>query len=118
MKLMVTFSIFIVLAFAAPAQNLTGVWRGTFEQNSLDPVFGKYSKETYKYEVQISQPEKGSIEGVTYSYLTTKFYGKAKLRGMFDKRNKTITIKETVLVEMKASGKTDPCLMTCYLDLP
>lgn len=116
MKLIVTISIFLVSSFVVPAQNLTGVWRGTFEQNSLDPIFGKYSKDTYKYEVQINQPEKGSIDGVTYSYLTTKFYGKAKLRGMFDKKNKTITIKETILVEVKATGKTDPCLMTCYLD--
>ncbi len=116
MRLIYTLSFILISSLAVNAQNLTGIWRGTFEQNTLDPVFGKFSKEAYKYEVQINQQGNGALEGVTYSYLTTIFYGKASLKGRLDKKNKTITIKETFLIEVKSTGKTDPCLMTCYLD--
>jgi hypothetical protein len=116
MRLIYTISLVLFSAFTLYAQNLTGVWRGTFEQNNLNPVVGQFSQNSYKYEVQMNDKKDGSIEGVTYSYLTTLFYGKASLKGMFDKKNKTITIKETFLIEVKSTGKTDPCLMTCYLD--
>ena len=116
MRLIYTLLIILLSAFALPAQNLTGVWRGTFEQNGLNTSLGRFSQESYKYEVQINDKKDGSIEGVTYSYLTTLFYGKASLKGRFDKKNKTITIKETFLIEVKSVGKSDPCLMTCYLD--
>ncbi|MFY7964390.1 MAG: hypothetical protein ACOVO1_05810 [Chitinophagaceae bacterium] len=116
MRLICTFSFIIITIFSVKAQTLTGIWRGTFEQNSLDPVFGKFSKDVYRYEVQLNNLSNGSLEGVTYSYLSTAFYGKASLKGIFDKKNKTLTIKETFLVEVKSVGKSDPCLMTCYLD--
>ncbi len=116
MRLIYTISLILLSAFTLQAQNLTGVWRGTFEQNNLNPVVGRFSQDSYKYEVQINDKKDGSIEGVTYSYLTTLFYGKASLKGRFDKKNKTITIKETFLIEVKSTGKSDPCLMTCYLD--
>lgn len=116
MRLIYTLSFILLSAFTSQGQNLTGVWRGTFEQNNLNPVAGRFSQDSYKYEVQINDKKDGSIEGVTYSYLTTLFYGKASLKGRFDKKNKTITIKETFLIEVKSVGKSDPCLMTCYLD--
>jgi hypothetical protein len=105
-----------VSSLSIQAQNLTGVWRGTFEQSTLDPLFGKFSHETYKYEVQLNNKDKGALEGVTYSYLTTVFYGKAALKGIFNKQHKTLTIKETILIEEKSTGRSEPCLMTCYLD--
>ncbi len=116
MRLIYILSFILLSSFALNAQNITGIWRGTFEQNSLDPVYGKFNSSTYKYEVQINDKKDGAVEGVTYSYLTTVFYGKASLKGRWNKNTKTLTIKETILVDMKASGKTDPCLMTCYLD--
>jgi hypothetical protein len=116
MRLIYTISLILLSAFTLQAQNLSGVWRGTFEQNNLNPIVGRFSQDSYKYEVQINDKKDGSIEGVTYSYLTTLFYGKASLKGRFDKKNKIITIKETFLIEVKSTGKTDPCLMTCYLD--
>jgi hypothetical protein len=70
--------------------------------------------------VQINQfgnnaAQKG-VQGVTYSYHTTVFYGKATLQGIYDSKNKSITIKETQLVELKIADQSEPCLMTCYLD--
>ena len=110
-------SIILLSSFSLHAQNITGIWRGTFDQNSLDASQGRFSHETYKYEVQINDKNDGTVEGVTYSYLTTIFYGKASLKGRWDKKNKTLTIKETFLIEVKsASGRSESCLMTCYLD--
>ena len=110
-------SIILLSSFSLHAQNITGIWRGTFDQNSLDASQGRFSHETYKYEVQIHDKNDGTVEGVTYSYLTTIFYGKASLKGRWDKKSKTLTIKETFLIEVKsASGRSESCLMTCYLD--
>ncbi len=111
-------TIFILLwsVFFLNAQNLKGIWRGSFEQRILDPVFGKFSKESYRYEVQLNQLKNNGVEGVTYSYLSTIFYGKAALKGVLDKKNKTVTLKETIMLEMKSAGTSDGCLMTCYLD--
>src|SRR4051812_9211905 len=96
------------------AQELTGIWRGYFNSG-----YG-YFKQQYKYEVQINQlgnnaSQKG-VQGVTYSYHSTVFYGKATLQGIYDSKNKSITIKETQLVELKIADQSEPCLMTCYLD--
>jgi len=77
-------------------------------------------KQQYKYEVQINQLSNSAlqkgVQGVTYSYRTTVFYGKATLQGIYDSKNKSLTIRETKLVELKIADRSDPCLMTCYLD--
>ncbi len=116
MRLILTIYILLGSVFFLNAQNLKGIWRGSFEQRTLDPVFGKFSKEAYRYEVQLNQLKNNGIEGVTYSYLSTIFYGKASLKGILDKKNKTVTIKETIMLDMQSAGKSDGCLMTCYLD--
>ena len=116
MRLIYTLSLILLSAFTLQAQNLTGVWRGTFEKNNLNLMMGQFSQDSYKYEVQINDKKDGSIEGVTYSYQTTFFYGKASLKGRWDKTKKIVTIKETLLIEVKTEGKSVPCLMTCYLD--
>jgi len=96
------------------AQSMLGIWRGYFYSG-----YGAF-KQQYKYEIQLNElPNKASqkaIQGVTYSYRTTVFYGKANLQGIYDAKNKSITIKETKLVELKIADKSEPCLMTCYLD--
>jgi len=79
---------FVILSPALKAQNLTGVWRGTFEKNNLNPMMGQFSQDSYKYEVQINDKQDGSVGGVTYSYHTTTFYGKAALKGRWDKSKK------------------------------
>lgn len=97
--------------FAADAQNITGIWRGYFIQKS----FGLY-EDRYKFEIQIEQTPGNSIKGVTYSYKTTVFYGKATLQGVYTKKTKNVIINELKLVEVKISEDSQPCLMTCYLD--
>lgn len=93
---------------------MLGIWRGYFYSG-----YGAF-KQQYKYEVQLNElPNPNSqkaVQGVTYSYRSTVFYGKASLQGIYDSKNKSITIKELKLVELKIADKSEPCLMTCYLD--
>lgn len=108
------FTFFYILLFtivAAGAQDLTGIWRGYFVQYN----FG-LSEDRYKFEIQMLQDGKSSMSGVTYSYRTTVFYGKADLQGIFNTKTKNLIFKENKLMEVKISDNSDPCLMTCYLD--
>lgn len=107
-----TFTLFalFISAFTLNAQDLTGIWRGNFYSGT-----GFYKQE-YRYEVQIDEAASKALKGVTYSYRTTVFYGKAALQGIYMDKNKTLIIKETEMLEMKISDQSVPCLMTCYLD--
>lgn len=104
-----TCTISIFFSKYATAQDLTGVWQGKFYSSGELMLGGDY-----KYEVQIAD-DNGKLKGVTYSYLTTVFYGKAALVGFFRENNGTVVIKETKMLEMKASEGSDGCLMTCTL---
>ncbi len=105
----------LVFAIAAGAQDLTGIWRGYFSSSS-----GLYRddarQELYKYEVQIDQQANNALNGVTYSYKSTVFYGKAAFRGIYTVQTKNLILKETGLEEVKITDKSEPCLMTCYLE--
>ncbi|HRI21100.1 MAG TPA: hypothetical protein PLA68_09095 [Panacibacter sp.] len=114
MKFRLLFSALFLITAGAIAQPVTGIWRGYFNSG-----YGQF-KQQFKFEVQINQlvnnaVQKG-IQGVTYSYRSTVFYGKASMQGIYDSKNKSLTIKETELVELKISDRTEPCLMTCFLD--
>lgn len=100
--------IFLVLSIAATAQNLTGVWRGTFSENGV-------LNERYKYEVQIKQKPDKSFNGVTYSYLTTIFYGKAACQGIYMDKVNNVVLKETKMLDLRTQGNSTANVMTCYL---
>src|SRR5919198_1814444 len=114
MKFRLIFAACLLITSFIRAQEITGIWRGYFNSG-----YG-YFKQQYKYEVQINQLRNTAsmkgLQGVTYSYHSTVFYGKATLQGIYDAKNKSLTIKEIELVELKIADKSDPCLMTCYLD--
>jgi len=104
-----TFLFFAFLAFSGvvKAQNLTGIWRGYFITE-----FG----EQYKFEIQIEQNKSNRITGVSYSYLDTRFYGKATLSGMANPSAKTALIQETKTVELKMSSGSVACIMKCKFE--
>jgi hypothetical protein len=103
------------MSFTVNAQKITGIWRGYFSSSS--GIYREGTREeTYKYEIQIDQQTNNGLKGVTYSYKSTVFYGKAELHGIFTAASKSIIIKETKLVDLKIGDKSEPCLMTCYLD--
>jgi hypothetical protein len=86
------------------SQDLTGIWRGWFVTES---------GEQYKYELQIDQNKTNRISGVSYSYLDTRFYGKATLSGNFTKSSNSALIQEIKTVEVKMSGGSIACIMKC-----
>ncbi len=92
------------LPFSLAAQNLTGIWRG---------YFNTYSGDDYKFEIQIEQTKSNRISGVSYSYLDTRFYGKAALTGSFNKAGKAALIQEIKTVEVKMAGGSFACIMKC-----
>src|SRR5579862_2685859 len=101
---------FLVISSSLFSQDLTGIWRGSFYAGA-----GPF-REYYKYEVQIDQMKDNALQGVTYSYRTTVFYGKATFEGIWFPKSKNVLVKELKLIELKVAGNTDACAMTCDLD--
>ncbi len=100
-------------AFSSFGQDLTGIWRGHFISANNSKLFDSLGiVDKYKFEIQIGQDSK-SFEGVTYSYQTTVFYGKASCAGTINPQTKKVLLQETNLLEVKTSGGA--CLMTCFL---
>lgn len=89
------------------AQQLTGIWRGYFITEGGDQ---------YKYEVQLGQSKKASLTGVTYSYLDTRFYGKATFTGVYTKGSKAALVQEIKTVELKMDGGSVACIMKCRME--
>jgi hypothetical protein len=86
-------------------QDLTGIWRGYFFTANHD---------NYKFEIQIKQSGQ-SISGVSYSYLTTQFYGKASLAGVFTDKTDKVKLQEIKTLEVKNSDGSGVCIMNCQL---
>jgi hypothetical protein len=110
MKLLVvnflTLSLFF--SFAASSQNVTGIWRGHFVTEGPVP-------DQYKFEIQIEQNNSNSVSGVSYSYLDTRFYGKATLTGNYSKASKTALVQEIRTIELRMAGGSVACIMKCRL---
>jgi hypothetical protein len=100
------FLFFLSVSHALAAQQLTGIWRGYFITEDGDQ---------YKYEVQLDQSKKAGLSGVTYSYLDTRFYGKATFTGNYTKASNAALVQEIKTVELKIAGTSIPCIMKCRL---
>lgn len=110
MKFRAAFYLLLLVLLAsggAQAQNLSGIWRGYFVTEAYDQ---------YKFEVQIKQDPKRTVGGVSYSYLTTVFYGKATLTGSYDPKTKKILLQEIKTVELRMSGSSVACIMRCLME--
>ena len=70
------------------------------------------SFDQYKFELQIKQTN-NSISGVSYSYRSTVFYGKATLTGTFNETGQSALIREIKTVELRMSGGFNACIMKC-----
>ncbi len=111
------FILFCCSAIATQAQNLTGIWRGSFISSS-DPATNRLmelmgAEDRYKFEVQIDQNDK-KFEGVTYSYKTTVFYGKAVCKGTVNPATRKVLLEELKIVEVRMAGG-DACIMTLFM---
>lgn len=112
------FILFYCLSTAVQAQDLTGIWRGSFRSNS-DPATNRIMElmgadDRYKFEVQVDQSSK-NFEGVTYSYKTTVFYGKATCKGTVNQETHKVLLEELKIVEVRMTGGSDACIMTLFL---
>src|SRR5215831_9389994 len=109
------FLLLYCISISAWGQDISGIWRGSFRSNNsrLLDILGDDSK--YKFEVQIDQKDKG-FEGVTYSYLTTVFYGKATCQGTVNPKTKKVLLEELKIVEVRMSSMSNACIMTCFLE--
>src|SRR5689334_22039653 len=105
---------FSALSYLATAQDLTGIWRGSF--NSSDKVYSALNiYDRYKFEVQIDDRLDKKFTGVTYSYKNTVFYGKAAATGTINPKTGKVMLQELKIVELKMANGGDACIMTCFL---
>ena len=110
--------VFFLLAvpFLASSQNVTGIWRGYFQSSNskmLERIYGLDDR--YKFEIQLDQRNK-LFNGVTYSYKTTVFYGKADCRGQVNDKTRKVLLEELKITEVRMSEGSDACIMTLFLN--
>lgn len=101
------------MSFSVQAQDLSGIWRGHFRSANGRMLQMLGEDDRYKFEVQLDQQSK-NFKGVTYSYKTTVFYGKAVCNGTINPSTKKVFLEELKIVEVKMVGG-DACIMTCFL---
>jgi hypothetical protein len=106
---------FCCISISVSAQDLTGIWRGNFRSSTRNRMMEMLGQdERYKFEVQVDQQGK-KFAGVTYSYLTTVFYGKATCEGTVNPKTKKVLLDEIKIVEQRMSSGGDICIMTLFL---
>lgn len=101
-------------SFSAVGQDLTGIWRGHFRSagnRMIEQLLGE--EDRYKFEIQLDQKAK-QFNGVTYSYKTTVFYGKATCSGAVNTTTKKVILEELKIVELRMVAGS-ACIMTCFL---
>lgn len=94
----------LALPFAVQSQDLTGIWRGYF----VTEMGEQYRLE---FQVEQSKSKSKSVKGVSYSYLDTRFYGKASMMGNFVLTSGSFTIQELRTTEVKNLSGGGTCLM-------
>jgi hypothetical protein len=105
--------VFCFFSVSAFGQDLTGIWRGHFRSMGNRVIELLNPEDRYKFEVQLDQKDK-QFSGVTYSYKTTVFYGKATCYGTINPSTKKVLIEELKIVELRMVAGS-ACIMTCFL---
>ena len=105
--------LFFIAPIALHAQDITGIWRGHFRSSGSLSMKSDVYDDRYRFEVQIAQHDK-KFEGVTYSYLSSIFYGKAAAAGTVNVRTGKVLLQEGKLIEVRNIGG-GTCIMTCFL---
>ncbi len=112
-----SFLILLSLAFFSSSlygQDLSGIWRGNFGSGTSKMLSIPGYQDRYKFEVQLDQNSK-KFTGVTYSYKTTVFYGKASCTGTINPDTKLVYLEELKILEVRMAMGSDACVMTCFL---
>lgn len=103
---------FLFTAVWLHGQDLTGVWQGHFR--SSNEARSASFDDRYKFEVQIAQHNR-SFQAVTYSYMSSIFYGKAEATGTVNPKTGKVMLQEGKLVEIRMRTDGGACTMTCFL---
>jgi hypothetical protein len=112
-KMRIIFSFLFLLCISfVQAQDVTGIWRGHFRSGNISERVMS-ADDRYKFEVQIAQHNK-NFEAVTYSYLSSVFYGKAVADGTVNPKEQKVLLRELKIVELRSIGGS-ACSMTCFL---
>jgi hypothetical protein len=101
------------LPIALWAQDITGIWQGHFRSKITSKISTIFD-DRYRCEVQIAQKGK-KFEGVTYSYLSSIFYGKAAATGTFNPKSGKVYLQEGKLLELRDQFDGGACVMTYFL---
>lgn len=105
----------LFLTYPGITQDVTGIWRGYFHDNAYNKAFeGMLIDDRYKFEVQLAQRQ-NQFDGVTYSYRSTVFYGKASARGTVNSKTQKVMLDELKILEVRMAGESSACIMTCFL---
>jgi hypothetical protein len=106
------FLLSFITPFLIQAQEVTGVWQGHFGPDYMARG-SSIANDRYRFEVQLAQDGK-NINAITYSYLSTSFYGKAAAAGTINIQTGKVLLQEGKLLEIRNPlGGT--CIMTCFL---
>ena len=95
------------------AQDITGIWQGHFHSTTGESEHSFTLDDRYRFEVQIAQRGK-AFEGVTYSFLSSVFYGKAAATGTVNVHTQKVMLQEGKIIESRTGG-SGICIMTCFL---
>src|SRR4051812_26377596 len=108
MKYICSFFLFIVLfTVNAPAQDITGIWKGYFAWDCPD-----HGQERMDAEVQVIQLPKNAISGVAYAYQNKTIYSKAAASGTYFTNTHNFSFTESKVLK---SFCDDACLHTYKL---
>ncbi|WP_431216042.1 hypothetical protein ACQ86N_16185 [Puia sp. P3] len=118
MRRFLLFLMVVAVAVSAPAvltaQDITGVWQGHFRSKGGEAMRSALFDDRYKFEVQIAQTDK-RFQAVTYSYLSSLFYGKAAAAGTVNAHTGKVLLQEGKLLEVRNQAGDGVCIMTCFL---
>src|SRR5882757_688845 len=97
----------LLFVFAAPAQDLNGIWKGTLVQ---EPG-GCYNE--YNIELQINfTAGANTLSGKAYDYLDAARYVKFDFNGRYNAASKRMVLIENTLMDSKIPVICVPCIKT------
>lgn len=106
----VSLFILLLMAAAANAQPLTGVWRGKRTQVSG----GCYPE--YSIELHVTYSKDNSIMGNAYNYYDKDRYTKINFTGKYNPQTKRLVIIENAVVQFNVPANCIPCVKTYDLN--